>query len=217
MSKMKKVDSTRDAAAGAGDDRPAHRQYAGGRLLCQPGHRHTHAGLQLDRRQGHHHPVGDRHAQVRRRWRRRGSRTRTVSMPVASLYMRCPGTSYFNVETSFAMIRGGRMDVAVLGALQVSAKGDLAGWNNPARGLGKTGNIGGSMDLAVGAREAHRGHGALHPGWRAQDTGRVHLPADGQSVCGRDRYQLCPDRGHAQRALCSKRLSPALPRKTCRR
>jgi len=64
-----------------------------------------------------------------------------------------PGTSYFNVETSFAMIRGGRMDVAVLGALQVSARGDLAGWNNPARGLGKTGNIGGSMDLAVGAKK----------------------------------------------------------------
>ena len=64
-----------------------------------------------------------------------------------------PGSSYFNVETSFAMIRGGRMDVAVLGALQVSAKGDLAGWNNPARGLGKMGNIGGSMDLAVGAKK----------------------------------------------------------------
>ena len=45
------------------------------------------------------------------------------------------------------------MDVAVLGALQVSAKGDLAGWNNPARGLGKMGNIGGSMDLAVGAKK----------------------------------------------------------------
>lgn len=64
-----------------------------------------------------------------------------------------PGTSYFDLETSFAMIRGGKMDVAVLGALQVSAKGDLAGWNNPSRGLGKTGNIGGSMDLAVGAKK----------------------------------------------------------------
>ncbi len=64
-----------------------------------------------------------------------------------------PGTSYFNVETSFAMIRGGCMDVAVLGALQVSARGDLAGWNTPARGLGKRGNIGGSMDLAVGAKK----------------------------------------------------------------
>ncbi len=64
-----------------------------------------------------------------------------------------PGSSYFDIETSFAMIRGGRMDVAVLGALQVSARGDLAGWNTPARGLGKMGNIGGSMDLAVGARK----------------------------------------------------------------
>ena len=64
-----------------------------------------------------------------------------------------PGSCYFNVETSFAMIRGGRMDIAVLGALQVSAKGDLAGWNNPARGLGNMGNIGGSMDLAVGAKK----------------------------------------------------------------
>lgn len=64
-----------------------------------------------------------------------------------------PGSSYFGIETSFAMIRGGRMDVAVLGALQVSAGGDLAGWNNPARGLGKMGNIGGSMDLAVGAKK----------------------------------------------------------------
>ena len=64
-----------------------------------------------------------------------------------------PGSSYFNIETSFAMIRGGKMDVAVLGALQVSARGDLAGWNNPARGLGDVGNIGGSMDLAVGARK----------------------------------------------------------------
>ncbi len=64
-----------------------------------------------------------------------------------------PGSCYFDLETSLAMLRGGRMDVAVLGALQVSAKGDLAGWNNPSRGLGKVGNIGGSMDLAVGAKK----------------------------------------------------------------
>jgi 3-oxoacid CoA-transferase B subunit len=51
------------------------------------------------------------------------------------------------------MIRGGFMDVAVLGALQVSEKGDLAGWNTPSRGLGKYGNIGGSMDLAIGAKK----------------------------------------------------------------
>ena len=65
-----------------------------------------------------------------------------------------PGTSYFSDCESFAMIRGGYMDVAVLGALQVSEKGDLAGWNNPERGFPESiGNIGGSMDLAVGAKK----------------------------------------------------------------
>jgi 3-oxoacid CoA-transferase subunit B len=65
-----------------------------------------------------------------------------------------PGTCYFSNNESFAMIRGGYMDVAVLGALQVSAKGDLAGWNNPERKLpDDIGNIGGSMDLAVGAKK----------------------------------------------------------------
>jgi len=65
-----------------------------------------------------------------------------------------PGTCYFSDCESFAMIRGGYMDVAVLGALQVSEKGDLAGWNNPERGFPEhIGNIGGSMDLAVGARK----------------------------------------------------------------
>ncbi|MBM4443929.1 MAG: 3-oxoacid CoA-transferase subunit B [Chloroflexi bacterium] len=65
-----------------------------------------------------------------------------------------PGACYFTDCESFAMIRGGYMDVAVLGALQVSEKGDLAGWNNPERGFPEhIGNIGGSMDLAVGARK----------------------------------------------------------------
>ncbi len=65
-----------------------------------------------------------------------------------------PGACYFTDCESFAMIRGGYMDIAVLGALQVSEKGDLAGWNNPERGFPEhIGNIGGSMDLAVGARK----------------------------------------------------------------
>jgi len=64
-----------------------------------------------------------------------------------------PGTSYFSIGESFAMIRGGYMDVAVLGALQVSENGDFAGWSNPERGFpDNIGNIGGSMDLAIGAR-----------------------------------------------------------------
>lgn len=65
-----------------------------------------------------------------------------------------PGACYFSDGESMAMIRGGYIDVAVLGALQVSEKGDLASWNNPARHLPpRIGNIGGSMDLAAGAKK----------------------------------------------------------------
>jgi 3-oxoacid CoA-transferase B subunit len=63
-----------------------------------------------------------------------------------------PGCSYFASSESFAMIRGGHMDYAVLGALQVAENGDYAGWNVPSANRGKLGNIGGSMDLSVGAK-----------------------------------------------------------------
>ena len=59
------------------------------------------------------------------------------------------GMSFFDSAEAFAMIRGGHIDMTVLGALQVSAKGDLANWFLPSRGVG---NVGGAMDLAVGAK-----------------------------------------------------------------
>jgi 3-oxoadipate CoA-transferase beta subunit len=62
-----------------------------------------------------------------------------------------PGASYFHHADSFAMMRGGHLDICVLGAYQVSVQGDLANWHT-----GRPGDIpavGGAMDLAIGARQ----------------------------------------------------------------
>lgn len=62
-----------------------------------------------------------------------------------------PGGAYFHHSDSFAMMRGGHLDISVLGAFQVSVHGDLANWSTGESGAIPA--VGGAMDLAVGAKE----------------------------------------------------------------
>ena len=64
-----------------------------------------------------------------------------------------PGGSFFHHADSFAMMRGGHLDVCVLGAFQVSATGDLANWHTGAPDAIPA--VGGAMDLAIGARKTY--------------------------------------------------------------
>jgi 3-oxoadipate CoA-transferase, beta subunit len=73
--------------------------------------------------------------------------TNAGKIPVTEL----PGAAYFHHADSFAMMRGGHLDVCVLGAFQVSAAGDLANWHTGAPDAIPA--VGGAMDLAIGAKQ----------------------------------------------------------------
>lgn len=75
--------------------------------------------------------------------------TNAGKIPVTEL----PGASYFHQADSFAMMRGGHLDVCVLGAFQVSQFGDLANWHTGAPDAIPA--VGGAMDLAIGAKSVY--------------------------------------------------------------
>jgi 3-oxoadipate CoA-transferase beta subunit len=107
-----------------------------------------------------------------------------------------PGASYFHHADSFAMMRGGHLDICVLGAYQVSVTGDLANWHTGRADAIPA--VGGAMDLAIGARQTFVMMSLLTRDGRPKVLSRCTMPLTGLGCVSRiytDRAVLLVERG----------------------
>ena len=111
-------------------------------------------------------------------------------IPVTEL----PGASYFHHADSFAMMRGGHLDVCVLGAFQVSEGGDLANWHTGAPDAIPA--VGGAMDLAIGAKSVFVMMSLFTKDGTAKLVAALHLSADRGRLRQSDLHRLRDHHDH---------------------